>query len=63
MDSKHTIVRIDVGILVIAGIVALIAGEWLAALVGFGLAFVLGVFVVLMERWDSSRRARRGRES
>ncbi len=56
MDSNFIIARLDVAILIVGSIVAFIAGKWIVGASVLVLAFALGLFVALMERWDRSRR-------
>lgn len=56
MESNLTISWFHVATLVVASIVAFIAGKWVVGTSVLVLAFALGVFVAFMERWDRSRR-------
>ena len=54
--SNFIISRWHVAILVVASIVAFIAGKWVVGSSVLVVAFAVGLFVAFMERWDRSRR-------
>ncbi len=56
MVPNFIISRWHVAALVVASIVAFIAGKWVAGSSVLVVAFALGLFVAFMERWDRSRR-------
>lgn len=51
----NAIPRLNLVILIGAGVVGLVAQKWEAAAIVFGLAFVLGVFILVTDRRDRSR--------
>ena len=51
MKSPSIIAWLNVGFLVVAGVVGIIAGKWVLGTILLALASLLGVFVVVTERW------------
>ncbi len=58
MESKFVISRFHLLVLISAGIVALLAQRWTVGILVLVMAFGVGIFVIAMERGDSSRHNR-----
>ncbi len=58
MESKFVISRFHVLVLISAGVVALLAQRWTVGILVPVMAFGVGIFVIAMERRDSSRHNR-----
>ncbi len=54
MESKFVISRFHLLVLISAGVVALLAQRWTVGILVLVMAFGVGIFVIAMERRDSS---------